>query len=719
MLGSIDGQRPSQGSPTEEQVLAELQMLTHSPGFIYTLALSALKSTFVTQEDAANPHSRLSVKELTLAAGLMVTAELNTADIPSEEGMIAQTTELNALLGQLHQIVIQPMEQGSAERRKASLETNAGQSHGVHIARPHAREFVEPFFYVGTGAYDFQYLALAREKYAHDADWLTANVGLSADLLIRVASGLQGIKESRYLDALLASTHEESCRTELAMFLFGRDDLEFLTDSEFNAFVDRFALTPGDVRHKIESVGAENEMEYRPIIRLEDGALFMPVGFKLAQAIYDSPFYWMLEDKGYDDRAMNNRGRVTEEIAARLLEPLFGEGLYRNVVVKEGKQEVNEIDLLAVVGTRALVIQAKSKRLTALSRQGDDNRLEVDFQQAVQDAYDQGLASRRALLNTQGQRLAIDGVPNDVLQSIDQVYVICLTLDHFPALPYVTDRFLLKEPENPGPVAMSVFDLDILATYLIDPFEFLHYIDQRVRWSGVVHGSCESAFLATYLDRGLALPNDHDLMVIGESMVSQIDRDFPTICGRNDHIAQLLGNSPSDSDSIVLKSWWRESELRQAIDVLKRSAEPKATDALFMLYDLPRDAAEYAYQRIEEAIRNCSATGEASTCSIQLEGESGISYICLPNPHPNIKDILNNHAGASKYKQKASKWLGLIGVPTEPIAGVSFDQEPWAANPELDDLARSVFQPDIIKKPGRNQTCWCGSGLKYKKCHER
>lgn len=24
---------------------------------------------------------------------------------------------------------------------------------------------------------------------------------------------------------------------------------------------------------------------------------------------------------------------------------------------------------------------------------------------------------------------------------------------------------------------------------------------------------------------------------------------------------------------------------------------------------------------------------------------------------------------------------------------------------------------DIVKRPGRNEPCWCGSGVKYKKCH--
>lgn len=35
----------------------------------------------------------------------------------------------------------------------------------------------------------------------------------------------------------------------------------------------------------------------------------------------------------------------------------------------------------------------------------------------------------------------------------------------------------------------------------------------------------------------------------------------------------------------------------------------------------------------------------------------------------------------------------------------------------LKNLFKKTNPPDSARTMGRNETCWCGSGLKYKKCH--
>ena len=700
----------------EARLLGQLKELTSSPGFIYTLAQATLESAFIAPEDATNPHSRLNVKELTLTADLMVMGTLDIAYVPSEEELAVQAEKLDSLLEKIHQVAVEPMKEGTLKRSETLDQMEADES-DMNILRPHARELVEPFFYVGTGAYDFQYLDLARKKYVHDTNWLVTNVGLSVDQLTEVATKLQCLRESRLRDVLLASTYEAWCGEVLAALLFKRNDLDFLTERQFDAFIERFALTPGEVGHQIDSIGAVNELEFRPIICLGKGLYLMPVPFKLAQSIYESPFYWMWEDQNYRGKATNNRGRVTEEIAAHLLQPVFGSQLYRNVRVQDKRGDITDIDLLAVMGNRALVVQAKAKRLTALSRQGDNGRLQTDFKQAIQDAYDQGLTSRNALLNPENFSLSIQGQPVDFPCPIDEVYLICLTLDHFPALPYVTDRFLTRQIGDPYPLAMSVFDLDALHTYLDDPFDFLHYVDQRVRFSRRVYGSCEMAFLATYLESGLTLSDIHDILVIGEDAIGKVDQDFPTRRGRNKYIADILGTPPSISDAITLKNRWEESRFQHTIKILKGSPDPEAIDALFMIYDFPVKSSERVLHEIEEAQRACAKTGESNARTILLAESSGLSYICFPNLNLNFNDILRNHAEATKYKYKAGRWLGLAGTLSEPVVGVSHEKNAWEANSELDDLARSIFQPDSPRKPGRNDPCWCGSGEKYKRCH--
>ena len=703
---------------TVSEVLTELGRLACEPGFIYALAHAAARDTFIAPAPLRSPYERLSVKELTLITGLLSMQAFSAESIPDGETLAAQVEQLYSQLRKLHDVVAQPMTDGTLARLAARLSADSDESEVPEVRRC-AIEMVEAFFYVGTGAYDFQYLDLALEKYRYDSEWLNRNVGLSIELMRNAAEELRRLREMRFRAYLRATTHEEECESALAVFSFTRNDLRQLSDDQFDTFIDKFAVTPGVVGHRPTNLGAVNELEFKPIMRLGQNDFFMPVGFKLAEAIYESPFFWTVSDEDYEDRVAENRGRATEEIAARLLSPVFGERLYTNAVVLDGTTVVHEIDVLAFAGNRALAIQAKSKRLTVLSRQGDDRQLEKDFSQAVQQAYEQGLTSRRLLLGREHDLIDGDGNPIDLPESIEDAYVICLTLDHFPALTGMLNAYLKKQPSAPWPVAMSVFDLDMLATYLSDPFEFTHYIYQRVRWSEQILGSCEASYVAWYLQEGLALPKKVDSALLTEPMPGLIDADFPTIRGRNQLLTELLGTDSLNNTTGELKNRWGNSKLEPFIDFLKNSSDPQATDALFMLFDLRQDVLNCVLRKIEEAMRGCELTSMISYCSILLEHGSGISFICSPDPEsPSIlEDIVRNHASVCKYRYKASKWLGLGAVPT-PTLSLAYVREPWEPDPELDELAREFFHTGAKQvKPGRHQPCWCGSGRKYKRCH--
>ena len=163
---------------------------------------------------------------------------------------------------------------------------------------------------------------------------------------------------------------------------------------------------------------------------LDRGQFFIPVGFNLTKAIYESPFYWMIQDKAYRDRASEHRGEATEAIAEKLLIQVFGEGrVYRNIAVLRGKDRITDIDVLAIAGDRAIIVQAKSKRLTELSKMGNNNQLRIDFTEAIQKAYDQGLACRKALLTKENRLVDSNGNTIVLPESIKDAHIICLTLD--------------------------------------------------------------------------------------------------------------------------------------------------------------------------------------------------------------------------------------------------------------------------------------------------
>jgi hypothetical protein len=188
----------------------------------------------------------------------------------------------------------------------------------------------------------------------------------------------------------------------------------------------------------------------------------------------------MYSDKPYAPTALVHRGHFAEEVTAKLTTRVFGaKGVYRNVEIREKKgHAITDIDVLAIVGNKAIAFQVKAKRLTEVAKLGNEADLQGDFKAAVQHAYDQGLLSRKALLDHKNA-LFVEGKEIELSESLDEVYLVCVTLDHYPAVTHQVSVYLRRNQSDPLPIAISIFDLDILTYYLPDPFEFAYYLRQR------------------------------------------------------------------------------------------------------------------------------------------------------------------------------------------------------------------------------------------------
>lgn len=669
----------------QHQIFAKLRSLVSSPGFIYALAHVAFRDFFLDQVRDATAEDwryRLSADELTLVSGLAAAGGLEFETIPASDVLHRRVQRLRDLLRELQVIVRRPTE----ERIWSKLQSATGGTDEVHSKVPRLptpADLVEPIFYSGLGAHDFQYVALACERYRHDAEWLYDNVGLSVSGLANVVVELKRLREMRADAYRPQSSHAERCSQELALLSFCRSDLSFLSDRQFDAFVERFVTIPGELQFVPDAVGAMNDLEIKPILRIGPDLYFMPSGFHLAKSVYDNPRFWMQGDTDYADRASSNRGKATEEITAGLLESVFGDGVYRDVLVKEGRNTITDIDVLAVAGNRALVVQAKSKRLTEVARRGDEKELVKDFTQAVQDAYDQGRKSRQALLSTGFRLEDRGGWGIELPDRIDEVYIVCLTLEPFRAATHMLPGLLEKPADEPYPVSISVFDLEVMVAFLDDPYEFLYYIRNRVNGSHYFRAVSEKALLGYHLSENLLPRGRHVLALVPEDYSHRLDADFRALCGLQ---------PPHPSGTYQLRSW-KSDLLDEVGDLLKDPSTPESLDALFAWYDVCRSARDVGRFMVE-AQRRCTRTGQASDFSLEFDG-FGISYQCFPSPEWDIPERVARHAAARKYKARADAWLGLAGVvgADRPVVLAAWRSDPWEPDPELERLSRSALRP--------------------------
>ncbi|HRG67310.1 MAG TPA: hypothetical protein PLS73_00605 [Saprospiraceae bacterium] len=708
---------------TKSDVIAKLEEISSKSGFIYTLSSLLFKHLFLEPKDNnLKRDERISFQEFTLLIGLMVKHEINL-DIPTEQQSVNDTEEILKLIQELHKIHLIPFYD------KIKLDYSVGRIEKMTNDEKDnkSREFfgsgemmLEPIFYGGSGAYDFQYTEMAIQKYIYDDTWLEKEKGFSIRHSNKIVDNLKKITIQKLEKLNEANSFEDFCKLILNAFSFSNEDITIVDEIISKAFVKAFCLNPGTVNKTFNQIGQYNKFASHPIIKLSENNYFLPIFFTLTESIYESPFYWMFNTE-YKDMASRNRGQATEDIAFALLFPVFGDGLHRNIRIKKGKaQNKTDIDILAVKGNKAIVFQAKSKRLTELARQGDTEKLKKDFKNAIQDAYVQGLICRDAILNKSNKLFDKEGNEIKLDESIDEIYIVCLTADNYPALLNQVDTYLERKHEDPFPIAMSVFDLDFVTFYLSNPIEFLYYIRQRTVFSGYFKASSETAFLGFHLNQKLWPNPDNNMALIDLSCAQDVETNFIAIRGIKD--------DNSEVQKMDLK--WKIIQLEELIKEIINVEENYCIDAIFHLYDLSDGDVDVLVKNIERTINATKRDGKYHDFAlVKQDGASGITFFSQYGSPETLKSNLIKLATLQKYKRKADRWLALGNVPNNDkvIEVFGYINQPWVFDEMLEGLSKIMLKHvnayDVNrKKLGRNDPCPCGklkpdnTPIKFKNC---
>ncbi len=700
-----------------KETVLKIEALTQEPGFVYTLAFILMRDMFLDPNEVAdiNWYEHLSFQELTFLVGLLVKHEINF-DIPTAEKSHEQFKQVYNLFKELHnkhteRIVDKFSKPTTSEMSVEEAEEDYRKVFGA------GDSVTESIFYSGSGAYDFQYLDFSIKKYQKDAEWLLSNKNIKISAVVEIARDIKKFNEHKFITRPDVDKDDfpALCQCAISVFCFTPIDFKHHREN-VESFLDVFSLIPGKVNPNLETPGQYNELQSHPIIRFPDGRYFIPVGFNLSESIYESPFYWINTDQKYREKGLRHRGEFAEEIAVELLKRTFGEkNVYTKVEIKKNKEiTITDIDVLAIAGNKAVIVQVKSKRLTELSKTGNEKSLINDFQGAIQEAYEQGLQSRSAVVD-KSSKLFVDGKELILSEKIDDAYILCMTLDHYPSVTHQIDVYLKKSVADPYPIAISTFDLDILTFYLKDPFEFLYYIRQRIKFHDRFKADCETTFLAVHLKYKLYPKSEADMEAFDNGFAQLIDANFPA----------LYGSVPKTKATQKLYPEWKNEEFQKLIDQVKSSGNSGFTDAIFFLYDLAGKGADDligVIKKVKKASIDDSQLHDARL--LYDKGKNGIT-VMVSDSIGELQKKLISHSIMCKYKSRSDTWLALgsLSMSENLVDVIGFNKEPWKRDDKLEKIVKEHFKttrrPTASKgiKVGRNERCPCGSGKKFKKCH--
>lgn len=762
-------------------IIIDLKELVSSKGYIYVLCLIIMDDFHFNVEKMheIDNWSRLNKNEVSLLFGLLIQNPISLDKPNSPFELIELKKKTYSLMDELHSSTIKPL----ADKYKPLIENPDNYERSSKLEFFGGEDvFIEPIFYAGDGIYDFQYLEFLSRKYKYDEKWLNENKQFIFNEVTEITFELRkihqkklskvnflGLNENKsrlkkelkkdksipkkdqnknfdeflnmmefyqYYELFEAEPHiekgfspEEISERGWNSFYKGLLDLFCITPNDFNEHLDitsylkNFSIpTDSDGLNKqFKNIGNFNLFSAKPILELNSEKYFIPITYSVFEAVYESPYYWMFDDEKYRSKLAEHRGNVGEEITYELLSKVFGEKrVFKSVKIESKKgHDDTDIDVLCVLGSKALCVQVKSKKLTQLSRKGDFNQLLIDFRGAVQDAYNQGLICRERILentaifyNSEGNRIQLS-------EDIEEVYILGVTTENYPALTHQTFSFLEKEDNAPHALFLTVFDLELVLFYLDNPYDFLYYVRQRIDLMDYFNANEEIHFLAYHLLNKLWKDPKADFILIDTSLGQLIDRNY--------YPFKLGIETSSENDKI--KNRWKNEDFETLCNQISELNSPKAIDVIFHLLDWSTQSRENLVNqinRIKEQTKIDNSWHNFSIIAGPNVSSFGLSFISWENNNPDeLMEILLKLSKGRKYKSKADHWIGIgcLRDSNRLVDGFVLNETKWKFDESLEEDIKWMFEGKnkgthikLGKKIGRNEPCLCCSGKKYKYC---
>lgn len=511
----------------ESEIFSELAMLCIKPGYVHAIAYFCFRDNTIKYSGTMNTDDvlqqfsmdRLVRTEISTLIGLTCKSNLDL-DIPSPDIIQEYIDKTELLLKEIHQSMIPPMEVMFDPSKIGDQSFNPFKNGSV---------LRESIFYGGEGAYNFQYRDLSEIKYEKDDDWFIENKGFSIQQATEVFTSVQLLQNEKINDTMRGLANLDPSKWSfLDAFKFTAEELSASSNIEVNIVkkvIDAFVSQ--DEMDAFESLDDFNPKNAYPIIELPDQEYLLFQNYSLMEALYETPFFWFNSDKKYQPIAMQHRGEFTEEFSAERLKAVFGnDRVFINIDICDSKKnKAAEIDVLVIYANRAIILQAKSKKLTILSRKGNDNSLQDDFKKAVQHAYNQAYLCATLLTDTSYKLYDETGNELNINRNHKEIYPFCVVSDHYPALSFQARQFLKFQETKKikPPFVMDVFFLDVMTEMLSSPLHFLSYINRRTSDGETIFSTHELTVLSYHLKQNLWMDDEFTMMHLEDNICADLD----------------------------------------------------------------------------------------------------------------------------------------------------------------------------------------------------
>ncbi|KWF06399.1 hypothetical protein WT55_21150 [Burkholderia pseudomultivorans] len=502
----------------------------------------------------------------------------------------------------------------------------------------------------------------------------------------------------------------------------------FLSDLAFNRGENEEFFAPGDFRGTPYRTFPGR---VRPTVRLDDGYYATDTAF-----IRDSTYraiQWGLRSRlpAYRQRWNENQKRMSEDAFEQICtRQLRGARMFKEVFYQNPATGLwVENDVLVLVDDVLVQIEAKAGAMPMHNPATSFTSHIRAVKQLVTEAYDQ--TKRFFQYAASAPEVPLfrrhDGRYEELVRLRLADYRVCvpvgLTVESFSPFSAMCKELPDIEPilgQHPF-VSLSIDDLFVLVKILPSSGVFFHYLTVRQQAAGIRKAMVydELDHLGFYINknrfdvelRELKHQGD-EVLTTGQSSV--IDRYFAD----NEWASRPRPNQDAP------ESFW------SLCDALEAARKPGWLAAQSCLLDLDGDWRSLIASRVEEYSASLADHPER-WIMFKAGGEPIALWLRREDAELDEGRLVNEAEAFALMQGAAARVIVLTYNAQQAIVDAYLRKiaVPAVGTPEyIEAEARAAqqrhraqeLQPPALrpaKPPGRNKPCWCGSGVKYKRCH--
>ena len=645
----------------------------------------------------------------------------NTADIEFQaksSWLMLRGNRYQVLEGEFYQYVLAPHDDVLKDIYGiGAIEIAEGFQQLANATRVGQANAIEEMMKQFQAAQDF---AEKQNKPLEDAmeEWVEANAqqtksaGLAVDDMLR--GGISNVSRHTKLPSEL-----------LADLAYSRgEELDFFSEGDFSG-------TP------YRTLPARK----KPLIKLGEDYYAVDPCF-IRDAGYRSLLFNLLQKKPDYKEAFKERQKVMSEAAFPeiLAEQLSGAVIYQEVYYKDPKtKQWAENDTLVLIDDVLYLVEAKAGAAASIASP------ELDFKRHSQSIKDLIIKAYKQCERFFEYLKSADEVPlfnliNGKYEEVGKLrhsdyrvmIPIGLTVESFSPFSSFSKNLPQVKPlvGQYSFVSISIDDLFVLRRMLPTPGVFAHYMEVRQAIAGIKQGLLFDEFdhLGAYLTK-----NRFDQDIIDQS--------------KDENASLVIYNGMSDVvDSAFASEQWETSSkptqefpevVLKVLSALDISREP----GWLSVDSLIRDFGEEARNNFAKSLTDLDKTIEQHPARyFAFGGEANPILVWMQNSKYEVEwEKVNHKASVVAISIKVENLIGVllkvgkrgvyeaaqplkINVPVEQTKeNMLIFEDAKRMNQQIksraDHAVKGKLEPKQKRKVGRNASCPCGSGKKYKRCH--